>query len=167
MNTETIFRATTITDYLILEILYRADFSNNMAIPECDVVDGDTILESVSTQLTSNKKYKILFNEMDMETFIEYRLNQLILDSCIVECSDIYQITREGRREFRILHGQKRFMDKQDELEEDQNRALESITSMFSGGGATAPPGFPMFMNFKDSHFNVTEDKEPSKPQDD
>ena len=101
--------------------------------------------------------------ETNMEMFIEYRLNQLILDSCIVECSDIYQITREGRREFRVLHGQKRFMDKQDELEEDQNRALDSITSMFSGmGGAVAPPGFPNF-----PFFHLDKDTGTAKPQDD
>lgn len=144
---EDMIKIITITDYHLLESLYRLDFyaqlPNDFDNLNLNMFD---ICNYVAEKVKLSKKYTNVFRkiwnnlprkeqeypelEHFVNDFIQVRFDQVLADQELIGYGDTYLITRAGKRYFEQLHNSIRFYNKEDEIDEDRNRVLESMTNI-------------------------------------
>lgn len=151
LEMEDIVRIITITDYHMLETLFKVDFYAQLPNDfESLNIDMYNLCKHVQVTVLNNKKYKNVYNkiynnlakkddeyenlEHFIDDFIQVRFEAMLNDQELVGYGDSFVITKEGKRYFYQLHNIIRFIKKEDELEENQNRVFEQMGGMFSGG---------------------------------
>ena len=153
-----------ITDYHILESLFRLDFYAQLPNDFDDLqLSMYDLCKNVADKVRLNKKYSSIYRkiwngltrkeeyqtlEEFVDDFIQVRFDILYAEQDLIGYGEGYAITREGKRYFYQLHNSMRIIQREEEFEEHQNKALESISKMFTGGG-TPLGGFNITDLFK------------------
>ena len=129
-----------ITDYHILESLFRLDFYAQLPNDFDDLqLSMYDLCKNVADKVRLNKKYSSIYRkiwngltrkeeyqtlEEFVDDFIQVRFDILYAEQDLIGYGEGYVITREGKRYFYQLHNSMRIIQREEEFEEHQNMAM-------------------------------------------